>query len=166
MDLCEQKSVSWPPPVPDALKENKWLKSASQREREVICLAALDPECKWVDASQMASRARNSTHEACPTVLPNCKLWHFPSERFVTGMDMMRLQGFAVESLKGPSGHSDNQLGDLAGNAFSASVSLAIDTALLLTLDCGAPSNDEETAMQTSELLKGLASASSVEFEI
>lgn len=130
MDVCEEKGLPWPPPVPIDLECNDWFLSAPKREQEIICMTSVD-KCIWVDTSQNASRVRASNHLSSPTVTPGSHLWHFPSRRFLTGRDLMRLQGIPMECFGG-SGLSDNQLSDLAGNAFSSSVSLALDVALLL----------------------------------
>lgn len=159
MDLCEQKGIPWPPPIPAALKKNQWFLSAPRREQEIICFASLEPGCVWVDASQTATRARNSKSESCPTLLPGCHLWHFPSGRFVTGKDMMRLQGFPTENMKGSPNHSDSQLADLAGNAFSSSVALAVDMALLLMVECSKPADDNAAVSEACHLLDTIAPA-------
>ena len=103
------------------------------REKEIVCLAALEKGATWVDSSQNITRARNSTKKSAPTVLPGCRLWSFQVGRYMTGRDLMRLQGYPIESLPDSAKRSDHQCADLAGNAFSSSVSCAVDVAVLLS---------------------------------
>ncbi|CAL1170019.1 unnamed protein product [Cladocopium goreaui] len=133
MDKCEELGVSWPPDVPEVLENNAWLKTAPPREKEIVCLAALEKGATWVDSSQNITRARNSTKKSAPTVLPGCRLWSFQVGRYMTGRDLMRLQGYPIESLPDSAKWSDHQCADLAGNAFSSSVSCAVDVAVLLS---------------------------------
>lgn len=137
MDICEELGVGWPVQVPRHLLDNKWLSTVQAREREIVCIAQLiDPETKWADTSQMMARARFNTQEFAPTVTPGSHLFSFGANRYLTGRDAMRLQGFPCEALTGVSACSDNQLCDLAGNSFSTSVICAIDVSLLLSAEC------------------------------
>ena len=155
MDVCEQKGVSWPPPVPECLKDNPWLKVSSQREAEIVQLAALDSTLQWVDSSQTLTRARFCAKESCPTVLPGAHLFHFESGRYLIGRDLARLQGMPIETLmsRSHSGKhiSENQMCDLEGNAFSSSVSLAVDVAILMMADC---QKHADASSQACALLK------------
>ena len=134
MDKCEELGVSWPPAIPKNLQDNDWLACAPQREREIVCLAALEDGVKWVDSSQNITRCRNSSNTSSPTVLPGCHLWNFEAGRYMTGRDLMRLQGYPWETLRDGAKWSDHQLADLAGNAFALSVSCALDVAILLAI--------------------------------
>lgn len=69
----------------------------------------------------------------------------------------MRLQGLPVEIFRGGSAYSDSQLSDLAGNAFSSTVSLALDVAVLLCVDCGTSSDGTVEAV---DLIRGIAHVS------
>lgn len=155
MDFCAEKGVSWPPPVPASLVDNAWLAVAPQREVEIVSLACLDADMKWVDSSQTLTRARFCKEDCAPTVLPGCHLFHFGLNRFLIGRDLARLQGMPVDSLMGHGGKvfSENQIADLSGNAFSSSVSLAVDIALLLMAQCDKPVDGSATAC---ELLRSI----------
>ena len=165
MDICESKGVNWPPPVPPELASNPWFLTAPQREREIICLACLengkdaDKDCQWVDTSQTATRARPSTNDSAPTVTPGCHLWHFPSQRYCTGKDLLRLQGYPLPQ---GSGLSDNQMADLAGNAFSSSVSLALDVALLLLVR----REEDEGGSKACDFLRSILPSSTPEMRV
>lgn len=161
MDRAEELNVSWPPPVPKNLIENEWLATCPQREKEIICFAAVDPECMWVDSSQNVNRARNSNHQESPTVLPQCRLWHFGEQRFMTGRDLFRLQGCPAESLPSLSLFTDNQCADLAGNAFALSVSCALDIALLLSVQTS--ESDVDEAGNVGSLLRLTAGSAGAE---
>eukprot|EP00972_Heterocapsa_arctica_P021363 3145544-Heterocapsa_arctica.AAC.1 len=62
-----------------------------------------------------------------PTLTPGGKTWLFERDRLLLGYEALRLQGFPVSlvdsSYEQP---SDPMMGDLAGNAFSATVVLAV----------------------------------------
>lgn len=156
MDACEQLGIAWPPPVPVSLRGNPWLAVTTEREKEVVAIALeMNEKTIWVDSSQTVARARNSLNECCPCVLPGCHLFHFPSRRFLCGRDLMRLQGYPVETLPGAFSNSDVQLADLAGNSFSSTVSVAVDMAVLLNLDCPVEDDCAHEVCQHIELLTG-----------
>lgn len=154
MDACEARGLPWPPHVPQHLKNNRWLLAAPQREQEIIHITALDSDVVWVDASQNMSRVRGSKNQNAPTILPNCHLFHYPTGRFLVGSDLMRLQGFPSSILHGGT-HTQAQLSDLAGNMFSSSVSLAVDIAVLCTIECEQTNGDDamDTTTQLCRLL-------------
>lgn len=156
MDMSEELNLSWPPPAPRSLEGNSWFSTASQRQQEIICFAqAADPSCLWVDSSQSVNRARNSNHKESPTVMPGSHLWSFDQMRFMTGRDLLRLQGFPIESLSGAASLSDNQQADLAGNGFAMTVSCAVDVAVLLSIQCATDSNIENE-MNVSQILHSM----------
>lgn len=102
MDACEEIGVTWRPPVPKHLAKNEWLAVVQKREQEIICNSHnLNPSNLWVDTSQNVSRARPSTHEEVPTVVPGSHLWNFSINRYLTGREFMRVQGYPFESLPG-----------------------------------------------------------------
>ena len=136
MDVCEQLGLTWPPPVPAVLKESPWIATVPSRESEILSIAlAVDTNHKWADTSQMVSRARFSCSEMAPTVTPGCHLFNFDVQRYLTGRDLLCLQGYPYEALPGAAACTDIQLSDLAGNAFSTSVICALDVALLLSTE-------------------------------
>ena len=150
MDACETLGISWPPPIPERLQGNEWFQAAPQREQEIVSIVGRDPDVIWVDASQNLARARGNKNRIAPTILPGCHLFHFPSNRFLIGADYMRLQGIPTHCLQGGS-HSQSQLADLAGNAFSSSVALALDIAILCSvesLDVADPSSEARRVLE------------------
>eukprot|EP00972_Heterocapsa_arctica_P039584 5831177-Heterocapsa_arctica.AAC.1 len=67
-----------------------------------------------------------------PTLTPGGKTWIYDKNRVLLGWEALRLQGFPVtlidSSYEQP---SDPMMGDLAGNAFSATVVLAVTLGVL-----------------------------------
>ena len=157
MDRCEELGISWPPDVPADLASNQWLQVVPQREREIVAIASMDEETRWVDASQQVTRARMSKSSSSPTVLPGCHLFSFEAGRFLVGRDLMRLQGFPVECLPSSSKWSDRQYADLAGNGFAITCSLAMDIAVLLSVQ---GHDDAADAGQPCRFLHGMSSTS------
>ncbi len=82
--------------------------------------------CTFIDSSQSAGRARDSQKSITPTVLPGCHLWAYELERPLIGHDLMALQGIPAKVMRGVGGYSEQQLADLAGNAFASTCSMAV----------------------------------------
>ena len=145
MDICEAKGISWPIVMPTRFCENTWVLTACDRERELVFLGAMDG-CSWIDTSQQLNRARPTYNvEVVATCMPGCHFFNFSLDRYLIGRDLLNLQGIPWPSLPQLSGYSEGQLADLAGNAFSTSVSLAFDVAVLLNLKytTGASGDDD-----------------------
>lgn len=118
-----------------------WLGMLNPRERELCDLNFNEVyEDRGLDArqhpmlwelSQSAGRVpgtktREHRMHCSPCILPG-NLWHTTRRRFVLGREKLRLQGIFEEDL--PDGGfdcvSEKVLGDMAGNAFSATVAAA-----------------------------------------
>ena len=70
---------------------------------------------------------------ASPAILPSSKLWWIPRQRFQIGFESLAIQGFPIA--KRPDlveKYDDKFLQDLAGNAFSGTVVVAIMAAIVL----------------------------------
>jgi hypothetical protein len=55
----------------------------------------------------------------CPCVLPSAKLWVNHVQRFMSGAEMMQVQGMMMSDLRDVQGFSNRQLAALAGNSFA-----------------------------------------------
>ncbi len=75
-------------------------------------------------------------HSVCPCLCLNGRIWSTSLGRLLTGREKMALQGLrcgdAVAELRA---FSDRDLSDLAGNAFSTTVCMAVALAVLATLE-------------------------------
>jgi hypothetical protein len=82
-----------------------------------------------------------------PTLTPGAKTWLFEHNRVLLGYEALRLQGFPVtlidSSYEQP---SDPMMGDLAGNAFSATVVLAVTLGVLCNIGVFRPKPQLPTA--------------------
>lgn len=168
MDACEEIGVTWPPPVPKHLAKNEWLAVVQKREQEIICISHnLNPSNLWVDTSQNVSRAKPSTHEEVPTVVPGSHLWNFSINRYLTGREFMRVQGYPYESLPGAAALTDAQCADLAGNSFSTSAICAVDISVLLSIESMKDDDNEITQVAIRDALASMNDAADdVEFDL
>ena len=147
------------------MESNPWIETVSQREKEILAVAAMEHGTKWVDASQQITRARFSQKDSAPTVLPSCHLYSFEAGRFLVGRDLMRLQGFPLEALPNPSQASDRQLQDLAGNSFAVPCSMALDIAVLLSVKGSGSETEAEPVCHFLHDMGGVSSEVSQRFE-
>ena len=167
MDICEEIGVTWPPPMPSHLKDNAWLAVVQKREQEIISIAQImNPNILWVDTSQTVARARPSTHEEVPTVVPGSHLWNYEASRYIVGREFMRVQGYPFESLPGAATLSDSQCADLAGNSFSTSAICAIDIAILMSLECMPENDSTENAIREAMASLNASANDVAEFSI
>ena len=162
-EFFQSKGIPWTAvQVPAAVRESPWYVFLTEREREVLAwgLMCADqkkakaqanaercPEETWaakyvaVDVSQRLDRCRISLDKNLFTMLPGQKVFLLAygangldekvgAGRLLLGEEALRLQAF-----HGPVNCSDPQKQDLAGNAFSGTVVLA----LLLSLYANLP---------------------------
>ena len=69
--------------------------------------------------------------DVCPTVTPGAKLWVVKEQRFVTEVEKLLLNMVPVHLLKWPSGLSDRDIHDLAGNTMHLK---AVGLAMLIAM--------------------------------
>lgn len=169
MDACEEIGVTWLPPVPKHLAKNEWLAVVQKREQEIICISHnLNPSNLWVDTSQNVSRARPSTHEEVPTVVPGSHLWNFSINRYLTGREFMREDKGTLMSLYPELlSLTDAQCADLAGNSFSTSAICAVDISVLLSIESMKDDDNEITQVAIRDALASMNDAADdVEFDL
>ena len=95
MNFCESLGISWPVDMPDEFLENAWVMSSPAREQEIVVLDQLqNPEYKWTDSSQTLGRTRATTNEECPTCTPGGRFFCYDRMRYLTGRDLLNLQGY------------------------------------------------------------------------
>ena len=85
----------------------------------------------FFDISQSLDRA-TKTHGFCACICPNSRVWSSKRGRLLTGREKLSLQGiFCGTDYADVTFESDSLLSDLAGNAFSTSVCMAVTVAVL-----------------------------------
>ena len=159
--------------VPDEVKESPWFKFLTERERDIVAwgimfaeqkqaaaklsaasqdkrsAASQDSKYLAVDVSQRLDRCRVSCDGTLFTVLPSQKVYLLGQDgcgkakvgagRLLLGTESLALQGY----LHGACQCSDSQKQDLAGNAFTSTVLLALLLALYANLPDYSWSEDE-----------------------
>merc|ERR1719491_731404 len=141
-----------------------WLSMLNPRERELCDLNFNEVyESRGIDArhhpmlwelSQSAgrvpgTRTREQRMHCSPCILPG-NLWHTTRRRYLLGREKLRLQGIFGEDLVDLSVCSEKTLGDLAGNAFSATVAAANILAMLVHCNLGEAFATVMTPLQPS----------------
>jgi site-specific DNA-cytosine methylase len=116
-----------------------WLRTLNEREKQLCDINFQEVyEARGIDArqvpmvwelSQSAGRVPGTktaeTQMHCtPCIVPG-SLWHTTRRRFLLGREKLRFQGIFEEDLKDLDCVPESVLGDLAGNAFSATVCAA-----------------------------------------
>ena len=139
----------WGQPVPEDLKANEWFETLTDREKDVVRLTrAQSPDLLFRDLSQSIARANETTLSeglhCLPTLLPRMLLWCEKEQRLWLGREALIFQGFPVipflqayeDAPKRPQAWSPSEalMTDLAGNAMSLPVVLAILQSLLTSL--------------------------------
>ena len=146
-EFLHSKGVSWARLKPaDSTQKSPWYQTCPNREKEVISYATGHvPNMISVDCSQRIDRASVGKGETLPTITPGGKTYFMcpsatsgkPLDRFLLGLEALRLQGFPVEffdDIDDESLPSDPQMHDLAGNAFPSTVLCAVLLAIYLHL--------------------------------
>ena len=152
MDICETKGISWPIAAPDEFLGNAWVIASPEREQEIVYMGHMDDNA-WIDSSQQAHRSRPSNEaDVCATVLPGCHFYNYQFKRFLIGRDLMNLQAYPWPSLPNIANFSERELADLAGNAFTGTVSLALDVCILMNLKYGGANIDDDVSMRMQAL--------------
>jgi site-specific DNA-cytosine methylase len=123
-----------------------WLTVLNQRERELCDLNFNEVyEERGIDARQHpmlwemsqsagrvpGTRTREHRMHCSPCILPG-NLWHTTRRRWLLGREKLRLQGIFEQDMVDMSVATEKTLGDLAGNAFSATVAAANILAALI----------------------------------
>ena len=161
MDACSSRNWSWPLEPTKDLAVNPWYFTQCDREQELLIKFEREQQ-EFGDSSQSWGRARETQSKVCPTLLPGSHLWASCLQRYLIGRDAMALQGFPVTKMKAHGTFSESQLADLAGNAFSVPVSLAVDLAILFNVRYSkARKEDLNTDLDTSAALINLLAADS-----
>ncbi|CAE7242160.1 unnamed protein product, partial [Symbiodinium sp. CCMP2456] len=116
---CADKEEQPDSAASQEIKSNK--DSADSHRRQEFRFVA-------VDLSQRIDRVRTSTAGPIFTMLPSQKVWIWSSlhNRLLTGREALRLQGYPLEPGISKDEISDPQMADLAGNAFPATVVMAL----------------------------------------
>ena len=142
MNFARGLKYRWGEPVSQALKENPWFQTLTEREQDVLRLAQVQsPHVLFRDVSQSVVRANVGTWDdsagrhILPTVLPKMLLWCESKQRVWLGCEALMCQGFPVlpllkthEATMRPQAWqpSETLMQDLAGNAMAIPVVLAI----------------------------------------
>ncbi|CAL1131063.1 unnamed protein product [Cladocopium goreaui] len=151
--LAEQYGVKWPLDIPQELENSEWFGILPEREKEIPCFVYLmnsradsSGQIGLADISQSVTRIPTSTFasKVVPTILPSGKIWSIKHRRLLTGAEALAFQGLMLTDLPnaGEVTHTDSQLYDIAGNAFTMTCAM---TTLLTTLAfCRVDTESEE----------------------
>lgn len=151
--LAEQYGVKWPLDIPQELENSEWFGILPEREKEILCFVYLmnsradsSGQIGFADISQSVTRIPTSTFasKVVPTILPSGKIWSIKHRRLLTGAEALAFQGLMLTDLPnaGEVTHTDSQLYDMAGNAFTMTCAM---TTLLTTLAfCRVDTESEE----------------------
>ena len=122
------------------------------------------PAATAVDLSQRIDRLSVGFDNQLPTICPSSRFWLLPDNknkrrkyehRFLLGREALHIQGFPVEWLKKCNADdvpSENQLADLAGNAFTSCVVLRVLIGLLLIVGKRAAASNVEIGLDYDEI--------------
>ena len=138
-----------------------WHSTLSAREKDVcVFTRAFHPGKHAVDVGQSIYRSVHSSEVrgaiVGPTSLPGSKVWWFSRCRLQTGLESFAMTGFPI--VKYPDlieKYSDEFLADLAGNAFSGTIIVAlvgILTALLPWTDSDREEEEQDSSADTSDV--------------
>jgi site-specific DNA-cytosine methylase len=126
-----------------------WLRTLNERERQLCDINFQEVyEERGIDARQVpmlwemsqsagrvpGTKSAKATMHCAPCIVPG-NLWHTTRRRFLLGREKLRYQGIFGEDLRDLDCVSETVLGDLAGNAFSATVCAANLLAAMLSTD-------------------------------
>jgi len=150
--------------APLAIRQSPWYATLGAREQ--VCLGyamKFMKEASVADISQSLNRITIGTHDTSPTCTPGGNLWFLsrPSEdgeiRPFIGTEMLAMQGYPVEEFTAELekiGQTDQA--DLAGNAFSSTVYLAVLMAVLSVVPVATA--DPEDDIEALAILEDLSS--------
>ena len=123
--------------------DSQWFVRLSERERDVLRLyyalfarqgVDLRSVDWFLDVSQGIGRVPVG-RGICPCLCPNGRVWSTLRGRLLTGREKMSLQGLVCgDDYPAWQSFSDRQLSDLAGNAFSTTVCLAVFVSVFATV--------------------------------
>eukprot|EP00434_Breviolum_minutum_P030986 symbB.v1.2.027404.t1/scaffold2808.1/size69842/6 len=144
MQLAASRGLAWPLTVPPGLQKNSWFLTLTSREQEVVAFVLeknkdKDPPIRFADLYHSANRTPVSTSDVVPTVLPSGTVWDFKNNRLLTGHEQLALQGIQLEQPN----LTNNQAQDVAGNAFPSTVIVALQLAMLCSMEFPSLADDE-----------------------
>ena len=131
------KGLRWGSVEPDAnTKRSKWFGTLTAREKDcLVCNMHLYPEDEAFDISQSIYRVPRSSRLKCregaivvgPAILPRALIWWKKAARLQLGFESLMFAGFPIALRPDLSREfSNDQLQNLAGNCFSATIICAI----------------------------------------
>ena len=139
--LCDKKGID---PrklaVPDRIQASPWFSTLGKREQMGVAYnVAAHPSVTSLDVYQSADRMFKGYSRILTPIVPSSKIFLTSGEcRLVTGVERLVLQGFwedivlDILNREHGEGFSDTALRDLAGNAWTGTVFVAVLIGLLV----------------------------------
>ena len=117
--------------APTEARSSEWYNTLTERQRLVLGHAySNQPQLQFVDLSQSLQREfTSSLPTECSTIIPNSITWSTRLARPLLGPELLKLQGMGEEVIELACTTelvSDQQMCDLAGNAFTGFVFAAV----------------------------------------
>ena len=138
--------------APTTVRSSEWYNTLTERQRVVLGHAYNNqPQLQLVDVSQSLNREfTSSSPTECSTIIPNSIIWSAGLARPLVGPELLKLQGMGDEVIEVACKTelvSDQQMCDLAGNAFTGFVFAAVAiSALVFALQGSACGSDNRAA--------------------
>ncbi|CAL1159882.1 unnamed protein product [Cladocopium goreaui] len=153
-ELAEKRGIQWPLTVPDELSKSEWFSTLNAREQEVYLFVLNESTTltqsgrqpiRFADIYHSANRTPVSAADVLPTILPGTKMIDLQSnaKRLLLGRELLALQGLDYDDGLLDK-FSENQLSDLAGNAYTSTAFLTMFLAGLFELSFVTPSESEQ----------------------
>lgn len=151
-EFFKSKGISYQHIKPSRdLSQNEWFSMLPMREKECLCWGLSRPlkeaatVLTCIDVTQRIDRQICSWDFHLPTLTPGSKLWlascdaddrkeNSNPKRFLTGWEALQAQGYPMAWLQGLE-FSDPQMADLAGNAFTSTILLALEMSIVINID-------------------------------
>ena len=128
MHFFRMHGFRWGVVVPSArLADSPWFQACRPREKDILTVVEkIFPEIKRADPSQSVGRCRVNEKAYVYTVTPKQKIYDYDLGRLLIGRECMKLQGIDWENILHVNTCTEQELGDLAGNAFATTAVAAV----------------------------------------
>lgn len=139
--LCAQKGIRLSSLVaPEAVRTSRWFQLLSTREQKIVVVwLVICPEMTNIELKHSVMRCSPATDDVLWTLLPGGRqfLLNAPGgPRLLTGAEALMVQGFSKECVEHmwAKGFTNTEMLDLAGNAFCATIPIAILCSIIMNM--------------------------------
>ena len=139
--LCAQKGIRLSSLVaPEAVRTSRWFQLLSTREQKIVCVwLVICPEMTNIELKHSVTRCSPATDDVLWTLLPGGRqfLLNAPGgPRLLTGAEALMVQGFSKQTVEymWAKGFTNTEMLDLAGNAFCATIPIAILCSIIMNM--------------------------------